>query len=825
MAERKKKIRPNLHLSKGLKQLEQLILSSPSPEGLLKKLLKIVHSSPDKILTYDKQGKLSHRNIDSIHFQELVESLNDWIWKVNEFGVYTYVSPQIKNLLGYEPDEALGKTPFDFMPEEEAKRVRSLFMDFVKKRQPFNALENINRTCDGDLIVLETSGVPIFDSQGRFSGYQGVDRDITERKQIEKELSESEKSYKLLVENQNELVVKVDTEGRFLYVSPSYCKTFGKSEEELLGKSFMPLVHEEDREPTAKAMKNLHHPPYTAFIEQRAMTVAGWRWLAWSDKAIVDENGQIETIIGVGKDITSRKELEAERRATKEKLQNIIDTSSEWIWEIDLAGRHTFSNLRVLDFLGYQPKEITEINYYSLLHEDDFRELKQKLPRFIDQRRGWNGWVLRWRHRDGSYRFLESNSKPVFNSAGELVGYRGADRDITQRKESEEVLLAATEAAEAANRTKSVFMAKVSHEIRTPMTAIVGFGELLEETELTSEQQKYLSLINASSKTLASLLDDVIDLSKIEAGVLTVKPKNFILRNIVDKSVATYEQQIAKKNLHLNVCIDQDIPESLIGDPLRIQQVLLNILGNAVKFTESGGVSVEISLAEETSQRVLLDIAVKDTGIGIALEDQEKIFEPFTQALPFNSHNYGGSGLGLSISRSLASLMGGSLHVESEEGVGSCFHLLVPLRSQSSSHSQKSLDESEPTTWTGPVLDILLAEDNPINSQLIKTVLKNMGHKVTVVDNGKGALEALNTKSFNLLLMDIQMPVMDGTSALKAIRKFEQNSGNHLIVIAITAYASIGDQEKYLKMGFDGYLSKPIRTKELFDELVRIMPH
>lgn len=163
--------------------------------------------------------------------------------------------------------------------------------------------------------------------------------------------------------------------------------------------------------------------------------------------------------------------------------------------------------------------------------------------------------------------------------------------------------------------------------------------------------------------------------------------------------------------------------------------------------------------------------------------------------------------------------------MESEEGVGSCFHLLVPLRSQSSSHSQKSLDESEPTTWTGPVLDILLAEDNPINSQLIKTVLKNMGHKVTVVDNGKGALEALNTKSFNLLLMDIQMPVMDGTSALKAIRKFEQNSGNHLIVIAITAYASIGDQEKYLKMGFDGYLSKPIRTKELFDELVRIMPH
>ncbi len=823
MAERKNKIRPNLDLYEGLEQLKQAILSSPSPEVVLEKLLKRVESSTVNRLAYDKQDELSYNN--SLHFQELVESLNDWIWKVDEFGVYTYVSPRIKDLLGYEPEEVIGKKPFDLMPQEEAERVSRLFEEFVKKRQPFYALENTNRTRGGDLVVIETSGVPIFDNLGGFCGYQGVDRDITDRKQVEKKLIDSEKNYRLLVENQNELVVKVDADGRFLFVSPTYCQTFGKSEGELLGKSFMPLVHEEDRESTAKAMESLQHPPYTAFIEQRALTVAGWRWLAWSDKAIVDGNGRIEAIIGVGHDITLRKELEAERHATKEKLQNIIETTSEWIWEIDLAGRYTFSNQRILDFLGYQPEEIPELDYYSLLHEDDLKELKQKLPQFIDEQRGWNGWVLRWRHKDGSYRFLESNSKPVFNSAGEHVSYRGTDRDITQRKKSEEVMLAATEAAEAANLTKSVFMAKVSHEIRTPMTAIVGFGELLEGTELTSEQQKYLSLINASSKTLTSLIDDVIDLSKIEAGIMSVKFKNFMLRSLVDKSIATYEQQIAEKNLDFNVCIDRDIPDSLIGDPLRIQQVLLNIIGNAVKFTETGGVSVEISMAEETSKRVLLDIAVKDTGTGIAIEKQEKIFEPFTQALSPDSHNYGGSGLGLAISRSLVSLMGGSLHVESEENVGSCFHILIPLQKQNSCRSQRPLAESENISWTGPALNILLAEDNPINSKFINTVLTNMGHEVTVVENGKLALDALSMKSFHLVLMDIEMPQMDGASALKVIRELEQTSGNHLIVIAMTAYALIGDQDKYLNMGFDGYLSKPLRTKDLFDELVRIVPH
>lgn len=647
--------------------------------------------------------------------------------------------------------------------------------------------------------------------------------DVTERYQAELELRKSEEAYRLLVENQNELVVKVDADGRFLFVSPTYCKTFGKSEKELLGESFMPLVHEDDRAPTARAMESLQHPPHTAYIEQRALTTNGWRWLAWSDRAIVNESGQIESVIGVGRDVTLRKKVENELLKSKEQLQNIVDTSSEWIWEIDLTGRHVFSNGRILELLGYKPEEIVGSDLLDLLHEDDLQELKETLPVLIDDQKGWSGWVLRWLHKDGGYRFLESNAKPIINTAGDIVGYSGADRDITERKESEVVLLAASGAAEAASSAKSLFMANLSHEIRTPMTAIVGFGELLEDTEITPEQKSYLAAINTSSKALSVLIDDVLDLSKVEAGGVIVKKEDFSLRNFIDKLVLLHKQQIADKGLMLNASVDEDIPDVLVGDSLRIQQVMLNLLGNAIKFTDKGSVSITISMTEITDFRLLLDIVVTDTGIGISKDLQDRIFEPFAQVYGPSTHSYSGAGLGLAISWSLADLMGGSIRVESELGAGSSFHLLLPLQWKSGDIPNRPFVE-ESNLWSGPPLSILLAEDNPINTQFIKTVLENMSHVVTVAVNGRTALETLKTSTFDLMFMDIQMPVMNGVDALRVLRDLEKLSGKHLKVIALTAYALMGDREKYLKKGFDGYLSKPFTTRELMNELVRVVP-
>jgi CheY-like chemotaxis protein len=251
--------------------------------------------------------------------------------------------------------------------------------------------------------------------------------------------------------------------------------------------------------------------------------------------------------------------------------------------------------------------------------------------------------------------------------------------------------------------------------------------------------------------------------------------------------------------------------------------VLLNLLRNAIKFTEKGDIVIAASVVEESALRVLLDIAVKDTGVGISAELQEHIFEPFFQGLGHRSPKYGGSGLGLTISRSLADLMGGSIRLESQEGVGSSFHLLVPLKSYAGNLLKTPLPEKEISLWRGPALKILLAEDNPLNSHFIKTVLENMGHTVTVAENGKVALDSLMANTFDLILMDIHMPVMNGKDLLNVIREMEQLSGKHLAVIALTAYALIGDKEKYLDMGFDGYLSKPFKTKDLMDEMLRIV--
>ena len=629
-------------------------------------------------------------------FKLMVEDSQDVFWEFDENANFTYVSPRIRDLLGFEPEELIGINAFDLMSSDEAEKVHRHFDPFAKRFLPFKNLENINIHKDGHEVVVESSGTPIFSEEGQFRGYRGIDRDITARKQMERGRRERDESYKLLVENQNDLVVKVGADGRFLFVSQSYCKTFGKNEEELLGQSFMPLVHEEDRAPTAKAMESLLHPPHTAYIEQRAMTKEGWRWLAWSDRAIVDGKGRIEAVVGVG-------------------------------------------------------------------------------------------------------------------------------RDITDRKRSEMTLLAATQAAESANRAKDVFLAKVSHEIRTPLTAIIGFSELLEDAELLPEHKRYLTAIRTSGSTLASLINDILDLSKIEAGKLDVKSAQFNLHKLITKLVATQKQHLEKKKLSISTSIDTDVPDAVIGDPLRIQQVLLNLLGNAIKFTEKGHIDISASVAEESGLRVLMDIAVKDTGVGIPADLQEKIFEPFAQILNSKTPKNGGSGLGLTISRGLATLMGGSIRVESREDVGSTFHLLIPLQGISGNPSEPPLPVSLSSLWRGPVLNILLTEDNPINTLFIETCLKNMKHAVTVAKDGKSALDALNANTFDLVLMDIQMPVMNGTEVLRVIRDMEKTSGKHLTVIALTAYALLGDKEKYLNLGFDGYLSKPFKTKELMDEFLRVL--
>jgi signal transduction histidine kinase/ActR/RegA family two-component response regulator len=384
-------------------------------------------------------------------------------------------------------------------------------------------------------------------------------------------------------------------------------------------------------------------------------------------------------------------------------------------------------------------------------------------------------------------------------------------------------LAARSEEALAASRAKSEFLANMSHEIRTPLNGIIGNVQLMEMSELSGELKDYLSAISQSSANLLSLINDILDLSKIEAEKVVLEHADFSLRACINSIVLTQRSRIASKKLSLQIEVPTAVPDALAGDELRVKQILLNLLGNAIKFTSAGGITVSAAVKEWHNQHALVEIAVTDSGIGMSEDELKYIFKPFVQADSTVTRRYGGSGLGLSICQRLAGLMGGNISVESVKGAGTTFRVILPFRV--AEHTIEVAKEPSVATplWIGSVLDVLLAEDNDISQRFSTALLKKMGHQVTVVENGKEALGALAHRTFDIVLMDIQMPVMSGDEALAVMRERETATNSHVPVIALTAYALKGDDEKFLSAGFDGYVSKPLEVKTLIAEMRRAL--
>ncbi len=386
------------------------------------------------------------------------------------------------------------------------------------------------------------------------------------------------------------------------------------------------------------------------------------------------------------------------------------------------------------------------------------------------------------------------------------------------------VLSIRTDEAEAANRAKSEFLSNMSHEIRTPMNGVTGMTQLLEMTELTEEQKGYVAALSTSSNNLLSLINDILDLSKIEAGKIEIELAQFSLQRCINDIVLTQKSGIYLKKLKLDVQIDKNIPPVLIGDQLRIKQILSNLLGNAAKFTLKGSITISAQIKEQLDNSAIVQIAVSDTGIGIAANALEKIFKPFAQENDFTTtRQFGGTGLGLTISLQLAELMGGTISVESTPGSGASFSLILPLASAVSSAVMYEIQERSVVMWDGPQLRILIAEDNAVNILFAKALFNKLGLDAFIVENGRDCLSALEQSQFDMVLMDIQMPVMNGEDALLEIRRREQGTALRQLVIALTAYSLRGEKERFLKAGFDGYLSKPMDINNLVHEMKRVL--
>jgi PAS domain S-box-containing protein len=652
-----------------------------------------------------------------------------------------------------------------------------------------------------------------------------------------------------------------------------------------------------------------------------------------------------------------RRRLESEA-ALEKRFQYVARAINDTIWDWDLETQAVSWNSGILTTFHYTAEEVGPGSgwHCERFHPEDRERVEQSRQAAIAG--GGETWSEEYRFLcgDGRYAYVLDRGYVMRNDSGWAVRMIGAMMDITDRKQVEEILQQAKEAAEASNRAKSEFLANMSHEIRTPMNGVLGMTDLLLETGLDPEQREYAGMVRTSAESLLTVINDILDFSKIEAGRFELEAVEFKLRGCIEPTLKTLALRAHQKDLELNCLIESDVPETLVGDPSRLRQVLINLFGNSLKFTESGEINLRVQLEGVKEESICLHFSVEDTGIGITAGQQARIFEAFTQVDGSSARRFGGTGLGLTICRQLIEMMGGHIWVESSPGQGSVFHFTarfgicpsagLPMQverarlkgmralvvddnltncrilerllagwglnpslaydgEQALQILTQALEAQMPfplvlTDGNMPELDgfqlageirknpglsgssiimltsgaqhgdaarcrelgiaacltkpvgqaelldallkmagskclteelapathpslraqkeplrILLAEDNAVNQKLACRMLEKHGHKVVIAANGRQALERLETESFDLVLMDIQMPEVDGFEAIATIRKMEEAAGTHLPVVAMTAHAMQGDKERCLAAGMDGYLSKPLNVKEL----------
>ena len=769
------------------------------------------------------------------------------------------------------------------------------------------------------------------------------------------------KRYEELFENASDAVITTDHQGKLTSINRAAEKLMGCNREEALGKDISSYVAEEYRDHALQIVTQMLQDgaPTTDHLE--IVTGDGRRVPLEISSRLIYENGKPAGLQGIARDITERKHMEEGLKLYRE----VFAHSNEAVAIFDHEYRFLEQNEAHRKLLGYSDDEFRKGGPLTMMGEKTFLELREQGR----QSSSFRAEAV-FQTRSGKSLNVELSGFSVLGSTGEVLCHAGVVRDITAQKLAELEGQEARAAAESANRAKSEFLANMSHEIRTPLNGVLGMTELALNTELSEEQREYLTLVKTSGETLLTVINDILDFSKIEAGRLDLSPIDFELRDSLGDTLKTLSLRAHEKGLELALHVAHDVPYRVEGDPTRLRQIVVNLVGNAIKFTDHGEVVLHVRMESQTEEELFLHFTVTDTGAGIPAEKQQMIFAPFTQADSSATRRYGGTGLGLAISVQLVELMGGRLWVDSEEGRGSSFHFTVCLRPATSKSdvltpsetvnlqglatlvvddnatNRRLLEEilahwgMRPAMadggWTGlaameqakrtgrsfplvlidacmpdmdgftlaerikedpalagatimmltsagrrgdaarcrelgiaaylhkPVkerdlfqammlalspyrkdaknaelitrytlreerqnLRLLLAEDDPVNRQLAEHLLRKVGYQVTSVQNGHEAVAAIQAAGpigFDVVLMDVQMPEMDGLEATAAIRALEQGTPTHLPIIAMTAHAMKGDRTRFLGAGMDGYIAKPVQARQLISTIEEALP-
>jgi PAS domain S-box-containing protein len=535
--------------------------------------------------------------------------------------------------------------------------------------------------------------------------------------------------------------------------------------------------------------------------------------------------------------------LQAHLASSEKRFRLLAEASSDIIVLLDLDGTRHYLSPAVVRILGWQPYQLMGSSYWDLAHPDDCAVLERL---FQQSREGGPDCPVEYRCRkaDGSYAWLEVNIRLYHDPvSGAPAGFVAVARDVSLRKAADEEKLRAFQtieqaneelktsraAALQANQAKSDFLSNMSHEIRTPMNGVLGMNQLLLSTDLTPEQQRYVEIAQSSGRTLLALIDDILDLSKIEAGKLAIDCLDFDLHHSLADIVEMWRLQANAKGLAFHTQVAPELPGFVRGDPHRLRQIVNNLAANAIKFTAQGQVTLTVAPVHIEATRLIVRFAVTDTGIGIRPEQAGSLFSPFVQADVSTTRNYGGTGLGLAICKHLVEMMGGKIGVESVPSRGSTFWFSIVFGASTvtaaavndaSPAAEQAL--TKPVVGTeSPALRILVAEDNHINRLVLRTQLEKLGYEAEIVMTGLEAVDALARDAYDLVLMDCEMPVMDGYEATRRIR---QSDYPRVPIIAVTAHAMSGDRERCLLAGMDDFLSKPVDMQLLAQILAKWCP-
>jgi two-component system, sensor histidine kinase and response regulator len=745
-------------------------------------------------------------------------------------GRWMNVNAAICRIVGYSEKELLATNfqsithPEDLNADLEfvAQMLSGEIRSYEMEKRYFHKVGHVVWVLLSVSLVYGMEGNPLF--------FLSQIQDITERKHAEEMRRKSEESYRLLVEQSPDAVL-VHRQGRIIFANRACVSLFGASGSgELLGKQMFDFVHPDDRENVRKRIRE-HAGDFTNVRqnETRLIGLSGKETYTEAVACSITYHGEASMQVAY-RDISQRREAEKRLLESEASLAGAQRVAHLGSWRRDLIDLEDWAHnpLRWSDemfrILGYSvgEVEVSTENFVRAIHPDDRDRIGEGLSAAIRERRPYSA-DYRIILPNGTERNLHSQAEIVYDEntkrSSKMVGIV---QDVTDRKRAEQELIAAKEAAEAGSRAKSEFLANMSHEIRTPLNGVMGMTDLALETDLTSEQREYLETVKVSADSLLTVINDILDFSKIESGKVDLELDDFNLRDSLEATLKTLALRADEKGVELLCEIAPSVPDVVRGDSNRLRQVVVNLIGNAIKFTDHGEVALNVHVEAEDDDDRIIHFTVSDTGIGIPAEKQKLIFEPFAQADNSTTRKYGGTGLGLTISKRLVGLMDGKMWVESEVGRGTQFHFTARLKTSEQPIAVGTI--APPETLRG--VKVLIVDDNRTNRRILEGMLKRWEMKSTSVEDGEEALARLSSahnvgEPYALVLTDMHMPKMDGFSLIEQIRQRPELST--AIIMMLTSAGHRGDGARCQELGVAAYLLKPIRQSELREAIARVL--